>query len=304
MHDLGLDGWAINHLNGPEPVLAMLCEGKLLHSTATARRDISDDQLKRISESPISGAVAGKYSYRFTRRREYGAAGNSTAVREIRPAKMWTNQPVDIGARAALQRELNEHKSDLEDIRNELSQFGEEKKELAAETKQLADDISALRQEKDERQRALMTFNALPAKLRQQEEKLITVNENLNGVRERLNDIVAQKDKLLLEKAEMTIQYAAVIAELRDLHEHWLEAEVMHIEAQSDFETLKARNEDINAILQRKQAEEKEATVTAQKAADQGRELGVVVRKLADEGKDLEQQGDSRLIQMLQDDPR
>jgi chromosome segregation ATPase len=301
LRDLGLDDWAINHLNGPEPVLAMLCEGKLLHSTAVGHRDISDDQLKRISESPISGVVAGKYSYRFSRRREYGAAGNSTAVRETRSAKVWTNQPVDIGARAALQRELNEHKSDLEDIKNELTRLGEEKKELIAETSQLADEIDALKRDKDERQKALMAFKALPAKLTQQEEKLATVNENLTGVRERLNEIVAQKDKILLKKAEMTIQYAAVVSELRDLHEQWLEAEIMYIEAQSDFETLKARNEDINAILQRKQAEEKEATDIAQKATAQGQELATDVKTLAAEGKDLEQQGDSSLIQMLQE---
>jgi structural maintenance of chromosomes protein 5 len=301
LRDLGLDDWAIDHFNGPEPVLAMLCEGKFLHATAIGHCDISDDQLKRITDSPIAGAVAGKYSYRFSRRREYGAAGTSTAAREIRPARVWTNQPVDMGAKAALQRELNEHKSDLETIKNELNQLGAEKKELGAEAKQIADEIEALRMDKDERQKALMAFKALPAKLTQQEEKLAIINENLNGVRQRLNEIVAQKDKALLEKAEMTIQYANIVSELRNLHEEWLQAEMMHIEAQSDFETLKARNEDINTMLQRKQAEEKEATEVAQKAAAIGREMAIGVKKLADEGKDLEEQGDASLIQMLQE---
>jgi structural maintenance of chromosomes protein 5 len=75
----------------------------------------------------------------------------------------------------------------------------------------------------------------------------------------------------------------------------------MHIEAQSDFETLKARNEDINALLQRKQAEEKEAVDVAQKTTALGRELAIEVKKLADEGKELEEQGDLSLIKMLQE---
>ena len=301
LRDFGLDDWAINHLNGPEPVLAMLCEGKYLHATAIGRRDVNDDQLKRIAESPISGAVAGKYSYRFSRRREYGAAGSSTVAREVRPAKAWTNQPVDMGAKAALQREMNEHKSDLDEIKNELARLGTEKQELGAEARQVAEEIEALKRDKDERQKALMAFRALPAKLTQQEEKMVTVNENLNGVRERLNEVVAKKDAVLLQKSEMTIQYAAVVSELRNLNEQALEAEVMHIEAQSDFETLKARNEDINAMLQRKQAEEKEATDIAQKALVLGRELAIGVKELADEGKELETQGDPSLIRLLQE---
>ena len=301
LRNFGLDDWAINHLNGPEPVLAMLCEGKYLHSTAIGHRDVNDDQLKRIADSPISGAVAGKYSYRFSRRREYGAAGNSTAAREIRPARVWTNQPVDIGAKAALQRNLNEHRSDLEDIKNELNQLATQKKELSAEARQVLEEIEALKRDKDERQKALMAFRALPVKLTQLEEKLATVNENLNGVRERLNEIVTQKDKHLLAKSEMTIQYAAVVSELRNLYGQLLETEVMHIEAQSDFDTLKARNEDINAMLQRKQAEEKEAVDVAQKATTLGRELAIGVKELADEGKILDAQGDPSLIKMLQE---
>ena len=301
LHDLGLDDWAINQLNGPEPVLAMLCEGKYLHATAIGHREINDDQLKRIADSPISSAIAGKYSYKFSRRREYGAAGNSTVAREIRPARVWTNQPIDMGAKAALQRQLNELKSDLEDIKNELNRLGTEKKELSAEARQVAEETEALRRDKEERQKALMAFKALPAKLAQEEEKLATVNENLNGVRQRLNEIVAEKDKFLLAKSEVTIQYAAVVAELRMLQEQSLEADVMHIEAQSDFETLKARNEDINALLQRKQAEEKEAVDVAQRTTALGRELAIEVKKLADEGKKLEQQGDLSLIKMLQE---
>jgi structural maintenance of chromosomes protein 5 len=301
LRDLGLDDWAINQLNGPEPVLAMLCEGRHLHATAIGHREINDDQLKRIADSPISSAVAGKFSYRFSRRREYGAAGSSTAARNIQPAKVWTNQPIDMGAKAALQRQLNEHKSDLEDIRNEINRLNTDKKDLGAEARQVADEMEALRSNKEERQKALTAFKALPAKLAQQEEKLAMANENLNGVRQRLNEIVAEKDKILLAKSEMTIQYAAVVAELRMLQEQSLEADVMHIEAQSDFETLKARNEDINALLQRKQAEEKEAVDVAQKTTALGRELAIEVKKLADEGKELEEQGDLSLIKMLQE---
>ena len=301
LRDFGLDSWAISHLNGPEPVLAMLCEGKYLHATAIGHRDVNDDQLKRIADSAISGAVAGKYSYKFSRRREYGAAGNSTAAREVRAARVWTNQPVDVGAKAALQREINEHSSDLDEIKNELARLGTEKKELGVKSRQMLEEIEALRRDKEERQKILMAFKALPAKLTQQEEKLATVNENLNGVRERLNEIVAQKDDVLLQKSESTIRYVAIVSELRNLHEQLLEAEMMHIEAQSDFETLKARNEDINAVLQRKQAEEKEATDTAQKSHALGRELAIGVKELADEGKTLESDGDSSLIRLLQE---
>lgn len=60
---------------------------------------------------------------------------------------------------------------------------------------------------------------------------------------------------------------------LRKLHRDLIEAEIRNIEALSDFENVKARNEEIRQTLERKQNEVKEAKLKQQEAAATGRRL-------------------------------
>ncbi len=106
MKRFGFEHWALDLLSGPEPVMAMLCAEIHIHATGIAMRDTTSQQYDMLQNSPIAAWATGKSSYKITRRREYGPGASSTQVRAVRKASTWTEQPVDITAKRALQENI------------------------------------------------------------------------------------------------------------------------------------------------------------------------------------------------------
>lgn len=117
---LGFDGWARDFLVGPDPVIAMLCSEKNLHSTPIGLREISNEVFARLEEGLMSTWVSGKKSYQVTRRKEYGPGATSTRVREIKSAQVWTAQPVDLSLKREHQENITLWKEQLQDIKDKL----------------------------------------------------------------------------------------------------------------------------------------------------------------------------------------
>ena len=106
MRQFGFDGWALDYLNGPEPVLAMLCGALHIHEAGVAFRDTTSQQFELLQKSQIQSWTTSKSTYRINRRREYGPSATSTTVRNIKRASMWTDQPVDMTAKRELQENI------------------------------------------------------------------------------------------------------------------------------------------------------------------------------------------------------
>ena len=302
MRELGFESFAIDLLTGPEPLLAILCSEKRFHQTPIGFREISDDQHRRIEQSGLTSWVTGQHSYLVTRRREYGDAGVSQRVRNIRKATVWTDQPVDLGRKQLLSRRKAEVQSDIEDIRKRLSELESVHKDMQSQANQIKDDRTMLEREKDKRQKAMVEHKALPTKLGQystfmlpgstnldvaeMEQKLNTVNEAFQNCRDRVHAIIDERNEVLFKKAELAIRHAQKVSKLRELHVGLLEAEILQIEAKSDFETLKSRTQEMNDMLEAKKKEEKEALEAQLEAANKAKSLVDAVKKLADEGKE------------------
>ena len=103
----GIEGWALDYIDGPEAVLAMLCaEGPRLHQTGVSLQDTTQEQYDAFQSSNLSTWVTSKNLYKVNRRREYGPGATSTTVRDVKPAKVWTTQPIDNRAKADLQSNI------------------------------------------------------------------------------------------------------------------------------------------------------------------------------------------------------
>lgn len=121
---LGLDGYAADYLDGPAPVLAMLCAEKRLHQAGISLRDHTDAEYEKlVSSGTVSNWAAGRQQYMVRRRREYGPKAMTTVTKHISPGRFWTSQPIDNHEKADLNRRLAEVKVEwqmLKDERNEL----------------------------------------------------------------------------------------------------------------------------------------------------------------------------------------
>jgi hypothetical protein len=137
--NLGFDGYVNDYLEGPEPVLAMLCSEKRLHASAVALRDISDEQFERIQRTErLTQFAAGRQLYRITRRREYGPGAVSTRVTQFAKGRFWTDQPaVDAPEKAELTRKIEELKSQRTGWRDQFNSKDARKKEIDEEQGQI-----------------------------------------------------------------------------------------------------------------------------------------------------------------------
>ncbi|KAI9778036.1 MAG: Structural maintenance of chromosomes protein 5 [Geoglossum umbratile] len=276
MRRYGFEGWALDYLSGPEPVLAMLCYDVALNRTGVVLRDITDEQYEILEASPITSWVTSKNSYTITRRREYGPGATSTRVREVRKGKFWTSQPVDMRAKAELQDNIAGWTEEIQELTRQTEATNKEIEEYRADYRKVDQEKIQLEEEKGEKQKAIGQFRALPAKLAREEEKLQTQKDALETRKVRITELAQQIDEITQERGTVVIKYANAVKALEDLHNNLLQAEVMLIEATSDLEVLTERNQSVKSMLETNRKE-------ADKAIREHEETSKAAKRLIDE---------------------
>lgn len=126
----GLDGFAIDFVDGPDTVLAMLCSEKRLHACGVSLSDTSDDQFNALLARDVTNWAAGSRTYRVNRRREYGPEHTSTVTRHIGDGRFWTDQPVDPAEKAELQMKLGAFSQRKNELLEELGELKEKGRAL------------------------------------------------------------------------------------------------------------------------------------------------------------------------------
>lgn len=144
MKQCGLDGWASEFIEGPEPVIAMLCSSVNLPSVGISLRDVSEEQYRLIMDSRIASWASGRLFYRINRRAEYGPGAISTTTRLIGRAKVWTDQPVDVSARQEAERKLDGFKEEFQAMKEEADALRDRMNKLKSERADLNSAIVCL----------------------------------------------------------------------------------------------------------------------------------------------------------------
>jgi structural maintenance of chromosomes protein 5 len=140
--EYGLDGYVSNYIEGPEPVLAMLCSSRQIHAAAVGLAPVTAENLKRIHQDEvISSFAAGKESSRIVRRREYGPSAVTTRTNAVLPGRFWTDHPVDLGASDELKQNLDRLLAEFDELRRQndekVARHGALKEEAAAMEKKI-----------------------------------------------------------------------------------------------------------------------------------------------------------------------
>ena len=166
MRQYGFDGWALDFIEGPEPVLAMLCgEGPRLHLSGVSLQDTPQHIFDMLQNSPVSSWVTKKSFYKINRRREYGPGATSTAVRDVRAAQYWTEQPVDLAAKRELQELADGRRQEIESVQEDRNNLRLQLAAVKDEMERFQADKGRLEKEKENKQRVINQFKALPVRL-------------------------------------------------------------------------------------------------------------------------------------------
>ena len=139
----GLDGWLLECIKGPEPVLAMLCDSSKLHQTAFKRNGrMSDAEYEVLQNSPISSWIAGRELFQINRRREYGAS--STSVRQLKQARLFTNQSSGDDDKRQLDDDIAQIENYARTSKDRIKSLEDEKRQLENQKRELDDEYVRL----------------------------------------------------------------------------------------------------------------------------------------------------------------
>ncbi|TAQ88168.1 hypothetical protein B7494_g3479 [Chlorociboria aeruginascens] len=268
----GFDAWALDLIDGPETVLAMLCDNAHINKTPVSIREMSEAQYNMaVQNDALSKWACGKTSYSVSRRREYGPSAMSTMTRSIRPAQAWTDQPVDNTEKRRLEERLKSLTEEFESLKEQSKPIKDKMESLKEQAVQKQEVIVALRKEKAEVQKAYGQQMTLPDKIRREEEALEAKQQEGSRFREKMRNFQNQHDYAVIRKMTTSLDHKNQVAEIRVLHEELLDAEIRLLEAASDVEALEQRNAGITQYLDEEERimkdAEREAKIVKDKAS-------------------------------------
>ncbi|KAF4339283.1 structural maintenance of chromosome (SMC) [Fusarium beomiforme] len=279
--DLGLDGFAIDFLEGPEPVLAMLCAEKRLHQSGVSLRDHNDAQYDRLVRSGrVNSWAAGNQSFIVRRRKEYGPQAMTAVTKNIPPGKFWTSQPIDAQEKQELNKRLIELNGERDTLKQQYLELQDKIQTIEDRKTSTFDNIKRLKSEKNTLQKEYQKWQSLPEKIESEERSKIAHERSLQDARKRMVEIQYEWDEAVLRRAELVLRHKEAIANIRRAHQALLEAEICGIEAHSDVEGLKRRNAHIMERLDAEKETLQQATDDASRARDEGNRLSNEVQQV------------------------
>lgn len=141
LQQLGVDGWAIDYVDGPEPVLAMLCGAVRLDRIAVGLNDLNERQYNALTSSAVSTFVTGRSHYSVQRRREYGPGATSTTTKSIQNARYWTGQPIDTNDKHELEETVKGLRENFEVMKVDSGKLKEKLRELSEQRSSILEAI-------------------------------------------------------------------------------------------------------------------------------------------------------------------
>lgn len=299
LSNLGLEGWAIDYLEGPSVVLAMLCQSRQLHQTATTSKKLSEEQDKAIGKSSIKNYVTKDKFIKVFRREDYGVSTTQTS--DIKPARWWTDEPVDTQRREEHMRDLKREQKSVQSYKEQVEQLKTEIERIKEERLQEESARNKLAEEKEAAQRAQAAYNGIGTKIQRVEDRLRVLEGNMATVKERCHAIARQKDEEMLKKAQNILEYCEVIHSLKEASQKLLEAEIIAIEAQSDFQTLERLHSTLRDTLKQKESQLNAASKEHEVARQSALALKSSLEEVRQEAETLsEEEDDNSLFELLQ----
>ncbi|KAG9258725.1 structural maintenance of chromosome complex subunit SmcA [Emericellopsis atlantica] len=270
---LGMEGFAIDYVDGPEPVLAMLCASSGLHRAGISLQEHTDQQYEAIVQSgAINSWSAGKTAYNIRRRREYGPGAVTTVTKPVKGGRFWKSQPLDSAELNEYKRRLAQASEEFARLKSQSNDSKTRKGEIEEKRAKLRTEIETLQAEKNELQREWQRFNSLPDQLEAEETKKKNCENEMNAIRGRISELNLKYDKATVKRAELALQHANALEQCRIALDALVETKIWHLEAESDLEGLTARNASIMQQLDDQKRVFDEAAAEAETARTMGKE--------------------------------
>ncbi|KAJ4297573.1 Structural maintenance of chromosomes protein 5 [Kalmusia sp. IMI 367209] len=277
--NFGFEGWISDVIQGPDAVLAMLCDSAKLHRTAFASRSISNEQYNALQRGDqISRWVGGSEVYQITRRREYGVS--STSVNPLKKAQYFTGQAVATTEMTQLDEEIKEIRRNIALKAETQNAKKAQYQEAQQQAKEAEHERAEVQAEQDRIKKAHAEWQGLPRKIAAKEVSLEAVKRLSDESHGRIKAIQSEHERASLKVAALTLEYAKAVTQLRSVHESYIEAEIRLLEATSEVAGYKDDNRQILDALEQRRATIEELKIAKETKSTEHRKTHEYVYRL------------------------
>ncbi|ETN37297.1 uncharacterized protein HMPREF1541_08288 [Cyphellophora europaea CBS 101466] len=301
LRQYGLHSFAIDHIQGPAAVLAMLCAEKKLNQCAIANGRITQEQHDAMKTSKIQSYYADGQINSFRRRLDLGPDAILSMSNSAKEPQVWTDKPVDHGRKALLQRDVAELRGELEEAQTGIKECQAEIEQTADRIRELKTQVEAIRKDKTEKQNAQTAFNALPQRIADAQRLVAEVDDWLRNARERRETWIQEKDETAVERAETAVRFADASRGFKEAMLKLIEVEVQLVEATSDQEVLEQRNSNLRVALEERKTAQRQAADRATTAFKKRRDLWSRVKAISEEAQAEKEAGNDEFLALIQD---
>ncbi|KAK9323611.1 P-loop containing nucleoside triphosphate hydrolase protein [Lipomyces orientalis] len=260
LHDLHFDGFLLDAVTAPDPVLNMLCHAANIDEFAYSRRALSPaqrDQIERFVTAEgnpvIRRYISGRDSY-FLNRSFYGNRAIYTQVRDVRSTKLLSDGGVDQERKAQLNHEIQQAAEQRTILQDERQKHHRVFQERLAEIRQLKSEKESLTKTRERMHKELQDWHKAIEKVKELKE---TVQE-LECKPDDTDENIAEAQERIREHLNHREAYATKLVELLErvweARKDYVVKSIDGLKKRSDAVELKDRaaaaNQDLEKLAQ------------------------------------------------------
>ncbi|GAA6015672.1 hypothetical protein JCM10207_008167 [Rhodosporidiobolus poonsookiae] len=283
LNQLGLDGYAIDFLDGPQAVLAWLCD---VHNLNKMPLQVTPRALdvKRLEESRLvqryytpDGSTSIKYS-------QYGQRLAQIEQRQLEKAKILVSG-VDHQQVEDCNKRIAEAQAAIEQLKARRDQLKAEEADLMAQVAQIDAEGRALNKEKDQMSKDRQTWLKAQSKLKMAKSSLDkAVNkpspeQKRAALNARLRDLMDKRVRLAMEYKDFTDRAV-------DKQQESIKINLQALQADSDHRAMETMVREKDDELEGKKRELERASAEVKSLANEGKALLEVANEAQSEASD------------------
>ncbi|KAJ1816349.1 Structural maintenance of chromosomes protein 5 [Coemansia sp. RSA 2599] len=223
---LGFDGYALDFIDAPRPVLAAMCDRDHIHETPVALGSIDNQAVE--SKNAFKEYVADGTRYSVTRGR-YGSRASTVTTMRIRPhARLLSAGETDESraARERFTREIDELRNQLGENERTMRKLGLRERKVRDSHRQIEFRENELRKERENRAEAMRVYNRAQVRIESKQAQLDSllseerkeaqggqtlVQQERRRIDGELRDNASSRAQAIAEVAEAMAEIAAVL---------------------------------------------------------------------------------------------
>ncbi|KAK9458118.1 hypothetical protein V1511DRAFT_491802 [Dipodascopsis uninucleata] len=305
LQSLGLSGWLVDCISGPDPVLTMLCHMCQIHTTAYAKRALSvaqQDAIERFTNSEgqliLRRYVTRSMGFRL-QRSLYGSRAVVSESRRIGAARVLSDSGIDQSRKKELTAKLSLWKDRIESLNSEKSKYLRRRQNAISELKDIRAERDILKKKQSEIHKLIHDHKRVLSDIDEIKREIDCLRDAPDTSAEEIDDING-KIKELLEEREL---YCNLLLDsfqsLVDCRKAYVASSISHFKHKNDYEELQRRSNAINENLRTLESEYSEAKSKTLSLKSQVREIRNQISKLLEAMSEEEQDEINKMSQLL-----